>query len=479
MGNVYRDKKKVHASIDQGEHREVIGGLWEEMGQWQLNLLRREGLKPDHYLLDVGCGSLRGGVKFIDYLDPHHYFGLDVHDELLDAGYEGELAPLGLTEKLDRDALIATETFDVSAFSRPFDYAIAQSVFTHISLNQIRRCLIQLSNIMRDGGVFYATYFSVSDPVTALQSVERGHGITTSLDQNPYHYTFDDMVSMAAGLSVNVTDLGQCGHPRGQSVLKFVFKKRMKKNQEKQSGERILSAEDALGLKAGADHYRAFVGPPRRFDFMSATQFSLLHTLGLRDEDYVLDMGCGSLRLGRLLIPFSLPGRYFGIDPEKWLIEDGIARELGQDAIDLKQPRFAYRSDFDATEFDTQFDYIIAQSVATHTGPDMLDDLFSGASKVLGDNGLFLFSYIRDDETPEAGPGWHYPACVSYSFQDLTEKLGQYGLVTAALPWFHPAASWMIAAKDASLLPSGDRLKVLDGRVLERRGVDKGYVTKA
>ena len=61
---------------------------------------------------------------------------------------------------------------------------------------------------------------------------------------------------------------------------------------------RQLSADQAKTLPPGAEHYRAYVGPPDRFDFMSATQFSLLFANGLREHHRVLDFGCGSLRLG-------------------------------------------------------------------------------------------------------------------------------------------------------------------------------------
>src|SRR5690242_5496000 len=91
---------------------------------------------------------------------------------------------------------------------------------------------------------------------------------------------------------------------------------------------RALSSEAAKDLPAGARHYTAYVGPPRDYDFMGATQFRLLTTLGLREHHSVLDFGCGSLRAGRLLIPYLLPGRYYGLDPNRWLIEDAVAREI-------------------------------------------------------------------------------------------------------------------------------------------------------
>lgn len=50
-------------------NRGSVGGLWEEMGQRQLEFLVEQGLGPCDDLLDVGCGSLRGGVHFIRYLE--------------------------------------------------------------------------------------------------------------------------------------------------------------------------------------------------------------------------------------------------------------------------------------------------------------------------------------------------------------------------------------------------------------------------
>ena len=67
-------------------HRRAVGGMWEEIGKLQFNFLVEQGLKPGHFLLDVGCGRLRGGIHFIRYLEPEHYFGIDISKVLLAAG---------------------------------------------------------------------------------------------------------------------------------------------------------------------------------------------------------------------------------------------------------------------------------------------------------------------------------------------------------------------------------------------------------
>ncbi len=75
-----------------GRHRRRIGGRnWEQRGLLQFEFLVAQGLEPGHSLLDVGCGPLRAGVHFVEFLEPGHYYGIDINETLLDAGYETEL----------------------------------------------------------------------------------------------------------------------------------------------------------------------------------------------------------------------------------------------------------------------------------------------------------------------------------------------------------------------------------------------------
>ena len=117
MSNIYEETEALRQRVSKGEHRDVIGGMWDELGIWQFEFCQSMGLQSSHNLLDVGCGSLRGGVHFVRFLEPDHYAGLDVHKDLLDAGYNRELVALGLQEKLSRDRLVATARFDCSRFA--------------------------------------------------------------------------------------------------------------------------------------------------------------------------------------------------------------------------------------------------------------------------------------------------------------------------------------------------------------------------
>ena len=231
---------------------------------------------------------------------------------------------------------------------------------------------------------------------------------------------------------------------------------------------RSLSAEEAATLDAGANHYRAYVGPPDRFDFMSATQFSLMFQCGLREHHHVLDFGAGSLRAGRLLIPYLRPNRYYAIEPNSWLIEDGIRGELGQDAVALKHPKFSSDDSFDCTVFNRKFDFIMAQSIVTHCAPDLFRKLIGSFALALERDGLALFSYCNSPTPVEHPPSerWVYPACVVYTEDEVHQFLADAGMVGRAIPWFHPGANWFLGALSRERLPTDSEAKLLNGAVL-------------
>lgn len=231
---------------------------------------------------------------------------------------------------------------------------------------------------------------------------------------------------------------------------------------------RSLSAEQAATLDPGTNHYRTFVGPPDRFDFMSATQFALLFQCGLREHHTVLDFGAGSLRAGRLLIPYLRPRCYYAIEPNTWLLEDGIFRELGQDAVNLKQPSFSSDDGFDCTVFGRKFDFIMAQSIVTHCGPSLFRKLMGSIALALENDGLAMFSY-SNSPTPSEHPfpeEWVYPQCLTYSEDQVQRFLLDAGLVGIPIPWFHPGAKWFLAAMSPQRLPTGPEASLLNGVVL-------------
>lgn len=220
--NAYYDPQRTAQALADGEHRDWVGGMWEEIGRMQFEFLRDQGLRRQDRVLDLGCGCFRGGVHIVDYLDPGRYYGIDISQELLDVGYEREIIPAGLHEKLPRENLLSDDGFRAGAFGERFDVALAQSVFTHLPLNHFQLCMARLSAAMRPGGRFYVTAFICpegSDWTEPLRH-ERG-GITTNPAQDPFHYRLQDFEHGIRGLPWKMQHHGDWGHPRDQSMLIF------------------------------------------------------------------------------------------------------------------------------------------------------------------------------------------------------------------------------------------------------------------
>jgi cyclopropane fatty-acyl-phospholipid synthase-like methyltransferase len=222
---------------------------------------------------------------------------------------------------------------------------------------------------------------------------------------------------------------------------------------------------DISKLKPGDDHYMAYVGPPTQYDFMGATQFRLLCTLGLRANHSLLDVGCGSLRSGRLFLSYLDEGRYFGIEPNKWLIEDAIKNQVGEDLIALKKPQFDHNDEFITDVFSQKFDFIIAQSIFSHTGSDMISTGLGNFNKSLKLDGLVAATFVEGASDFD-GSGWVYPGCVNYRQSTIENYAREAGLFVIRLPWYHPRQTWYLFAKVRDRLPNKAMLRHLSGAVL-------------
>jgi hypothetical protein len=190
-------------------------------------------------------------------------------------------------------------------------------------------------------------------------------------------------------------------------------------------------------LPIGSKDYRAFVGPPEKYDLIGAMQFNLLTALGLREHHYLLDIGCGSLRAGRLFIPYLLPEHYYAIEPEVWLVQEGIERELGHDIQRAKRPVFSHDRDFNLSAFRRRFDFILAQSIFSHASGNQIRSCLAGARRMMGQTSIFAATFF-EGQSNYTGDGWVYPGCVTYKWEKMAELGRQQGLICKPVPWPHP-----------------------------------------
>ncbi|HFD12654.1 MAG TPA: class I SAM-dependent methyltransferase [Crenotrichaceae bacterium] len=213
-----------------------------------------------------------------------------------------------------------------------------------------------------------------------------------------------------------------------------------------------------IGLKAGDEHYRAYVGPPHDYDLISAMVFNLLTSLGLRQHHRVLDIGCGSLRIGRLLIPYLNQGNYFGVEPNRWLVNDGIKNETGRNLINIKKPTFCFDVEMQEFNQSLNIDYAIAQSIFSHCGKDLITHWLKLSANHLADNGALLATFVLDEQDFE-GDGWVYPHCVKYKTETIASLADECDLGFQVLDWKHPRQVWALFSKkdyDQSLCSNGN-----------------------
>lgn len=204
--------------IAAGDHRAFVGGMWREIGQLQFRFLKGEGLKKHHRLLDVGCGALRGGVHFVRYLDASNYHGLDVNASLLEAS-KVELEKRDLSDK--RPNLLANDAFEVDRFGASFDYVLAVSLFTHLHLDQIARCLARCAEVLKPEGSFFATFFEAPKSLCLAPVQHELGGVVTNYDTDPFHQAFGELEWLAEQAGLSAEYVGEWGHPRGQRMLRF------------------------------------------------------------------------------------------------------------------------------------------------------------------------------------------------------------------------------------------------------------------
>jgi cyclopropane fatty-acyl-phospholipid synthase-like methyltransferase len=201
-------------------HRKAVGGGWEEIGRWQFDLMKSLGLLPSHYFLDVGCGSFRGGVYFIDYLDEGHYFGIEKEFDVLAAGEREELSPLGLMSK--RPLYLSCDNFDLSWVppNINFDFVLAQSVFSHVGVAIIDHCFHRVVPKLAPGGRFVATYFEAKGDKW-IKSLGTHHWRKNEYYAIYYSPQVIDRLASAHGLVMETVE--DANHPRGLSTVMFTL----------------------------------------------------------------------------------------------------------------------------------------------------------------------------------------------------------------------------------------------------------------
>ena len=166
---------------------------WLQIGQLQFDYLIGHGLKPQMRMLEIGCGNLRAGRLFIDYLHSGNYYGLDISPDIL-LGAQQVVVDYGLQAKLPHLALVRDLKLEFLPDGQ-FDAVHAHSVFSHSPLEVIDECLAHVGRIMVPGGFFDFTF-------------DRTEGAEHQVLREDFYYRTQTLTDLARahGLEANFMD---------------------------------------------------------------------------------------------------------------------------------------------------------------------------------------------------------------------------------------------------------------------------------
>lgn len=183
------------------------GDEWESHGLLQLEFLRTEGMDSHSTLLDVGCGVGRASRRFVPFLGPGNYVGIDISEAALE-----HARSLAKSEGWDKQGPLFENNGDLDFTGRSFvvgghhavmfDYIWAHSVFTHLPPSQIELMIANAAKLLSAGGKFLFTY----KPAAAPQR--------SGLKQFQYPIEFFTVCAKAAGLTCTPLDYVFPAHQR-------------------------------------------------------------------------------------------------------------------------------------------------------------------------------------------------------------------------------------------------------------------------
>lgn len=196
-------------------------------------------------------------------------------------------------------------------------------------------------------------------------------------------------------------------------------------------------------------------------DFESVGRLQLITLLdaGLNPNSKVLDIGCGCLRAGYWLIRFLNTSCYFGIEPNRKMLEAGIQVLFEPGLLELKKPRFDHNTEFDSSVFGEKLDFFLARSVWTHAAKNHISQMLDSFVRDSTVHGVFLTSYLRAGwrNHDYHGDGWvgkshesDKPGMVHHSFKWIRSQCGQRGLDVVELTQRkHGGQTWLRISRQA------------------------------
>lgn len=186
---------------------------------------------------------------------------------------------------------------------------------------------------------------------------------------------------------------------------------------------------DAMKYNATFQNAMEYVGSasPEHFLTLGHSQLELLKLNGLRPNAHVLEIGCGCLRAGRLVMAYLDEDLYVGVEPNLWLIDAAKQDVPGiADLILEKRPIFLRNAEFDASEAGRSFDFVLSHSVLSHAAHWQCPLFLRNVKRILAPDGIALASIrFYNDSNQIAGDSrdeeWVYPGNSFFSWKTVRD----------------------------------------------------------
>lgn len=191
------------------------------------------------------------------------------------------------------------------------------------------------------------------------------------------------------------------------------------------------------------------------FEVVGILERELLIQHGLRQQDYVIDVGCGSGRLAKPLADY-LQGQYLGLDIVPALVD--YARGL----VNRPDWRFELSQDFTIPEQDNQADMACFFSVFTHLRHEETYQYLREAKRVLKPTGKIIFSFLEF-------PNPHHWGVFQSNVASVTpdKPLDQFISLDAIKIWAYHLDMQVVTLSKAGKITLSREFHLEDGTILK------------
>jgi SAM-dependent methyltransferase len=145
--------------------------------------------------------------------------------------------------------------------------------------------------------------------------------------------------------------------------------------------------------------YRAAVGNADDWERHGQLQFQFLKSQGLKPEHRLTEIGCGTGRLARKVVPYLEPGHYLGVDLSALAVAS-VEQLSKQEGWNRQHPSFVVSS---VPPAEPAADFLWCFSVSVHLPVEEWRAVVRGAAAAMHEDSQFLFSYVPERQEDRTG----------------------------------------------------------------------------